>query len=146
MRPRAAQPGGGNAEDIDMAPEKSAAGRRHRILAVATPVNGAHPADIGGTGLAAHLALQISAGTGDSGDCSDFVADTTVYKPTGLTDTTRTATAFSAASSSYATGADGWAANPAAQRTYRISWQSQDDNAARNRVGSLTFTWEAQDL
>jgi hypothetical protein len=103
-------------------------------------------ADVGGTGLADHLTLQISAGTGDDSGCADFTPAAVVYNAAGLTDTTRTATAFSAASFSYATGVDGWAATTAATRTYQIKWQLQDDNAARSRTASLTFTWEAQDL
>jgi hypothetical protein len=101
-------------------------------------------AGVGGTGLAPYLTLQVEQGSGSSTDCSDFVASGTVYNSTGLADTSKSVTAFSGASPSYATGVDNWAATTATTRTYQFNWQLQDDNAAQSLTTSLTFTWEAQ--
>lgn len=102
------------------------------------------PAGIAGTGLAPYLTLQVKQGSGANADCSDFVAAATVYNPTGLADTTKTVSAFGAASSGYATGVDNWTAATSDTRTYEFNWQLQDDNAAESLTASLTFTWEAQ--
>jgi len=104
-------------------------------------------ADVTGTGLGAYLTLQIKQGSGNNNDCSDFVASGTLYNPTGLTDTTKKVTTFSAASSNYSTGVDNWAAttNPET-RTYQFNWQLQDDNAAQSGTATLAFTWEAQSV
>ena len=100
--------------------------------------------DLGGTGLAPFLTLQIEQGTGSNSGCSDFVRTTTAYNAVGLTDTTKTFTAFSAAAGNYANGVGGWAATPGSSRTYRFSWQLQDNNAARTLTATAAFTWEAQ--
>ncbi|WP_169789725.1 hypothetical protein [Actinoplanes subtropicus] len=102
------------------------------------------PAGIAGTGLASYLTLQVKQGSGGNVDCSDFVPAATVYNPAGLIDTTKTVTAFGAASPGYATGVDSWTAATSDTRTYEFNWQLQDDNAAESRTASLTFTWEAQ--
>ena len=102
------------------------------------------PTDIGGTGLAPYLTLRVADGTGTDPSCADFAADRTLYNPAGLTDTTKTVPGFAAASHDYATGVSDWAATPGAERTYRIDWRLQDDNAAATRTADLTFTWEAQ--
>lgn len=103
------------------------------------------PGGVTGTGLANHLTLQINQGTGNNGDCSDFVTTGNVYNATGLTDTTKTIATFASASSTFATGVSGWdnvATN--ATRTFQFKWRLQNDNADVSKTAGVTFTWEAQ--
>jgi hypothetical protein len=99
--------------------------------------------DLTGT-LGPYLTLQIREGTGSDAACGDFVSAATLYNTTGLADTSKTVTAFSAAARDYATGVSRWRANPGATRTYQFSWQMQDDNAARSATAGIAFRWEAQ--
>ncbi|GIH99761.1 hypothetical protein Pta02_17700 [Planobispora takensis] len=103
-------------------------------------------ADLGGDGLASHVTLRIDEGTGGSADCGDFVRTGTVYNTAGMSDTAKTVAGFSAVAHDYATGAGSWNAAPNDQRSYRFSWQLQDDNAAAGRTLTARFTWEAQSL
>ncbi len=97
----------------------------------------------GGTGLADWLDTTIEQGTGGGGapvgtdNCAGFTSTATIY--TGELDE------FSAAHSSFATGAGSW--NPAASPqtiTYRITTTVRDDQAVQGLNASATFTWEAQ--
>jgi hypothetical protein len=95
--------------------------------------------------LGTYLTLRVRDGTGTSAGCGDFVATTTLYNPTGLSGTSYTMAAFSAASYNYATGVGAWTASTGnTTRTYRFDWQVQDKNAAEGLTTSVAFTWEAQ--
>ena len=102
-------------------------------------------ADLGGTGLATYLTVQINEGTGNSSDCADFVLGTTVYNAAGMPDTARTLAAFNTATENYGSGVGAWTASPASTtRTYQVSWQVQASGAAAGKTASATFTWEAR--
>ena len=99
--------------------------------------------DLTGTGLATYLTLQISEGSGDNADCSDFSQAANDYNNTGMTDTTKTIAAFNAASHDYATGVSSWNATQNATKTYALSWGLQDTSSAAGLTASMVFTWEA---
>lgn len=94
--------------------------------------------------LAPYLTLQIKEGTGGTSACTGFTSSATLYNAVGLTDTTKTVTAFAAGVADYSTGVSRWIATANATRTYQFNWQFQDDNAAISRTAGITFTWEAQ--
>jgi len=102
-------------------------------------------ADLGGTGLATYLTLQINEGTGESDTCDDFALGSNIYNATGMTDVANTLTAFNTATENYGNGVGAWTATTiSTTKTYQILWTMQDDNAAVSKTATATFTWEAQ--
>jgi hypothetical protein len=98
-----------------------------------------------GTNLANYLTVQIAEGTGTATDCSDFAGGTNIYNATGSGDLTKTLSAFSAASNSFATGVSAFAPTGSAQaKTYKITYWLQDNSAAAGMNSTAKFTWEAQ--
>jgi hypothetical protein len=98
-----------------------------------------------GTNLAQYLTLQVAEGTGSANDCSDFSSTATIYNPVGLGDTTKTLTTFAAASNNFANGVSSFAPTGAGQsKTYKISYQLQDNSLAAGLNSTVKFTWEAQ--
>lgn len=91
-----------------------------------------------GTGLANYLDLVIEEGDGGSfASCTGFVATSTVF--------TGTLSTFAANSTNFATGVGTFAPTGSAQnKTYRITYTVQDNNAAQGLSAGGTFTWEAQ--
>jgi hypothetical protein len=95
--------------------------------------------------LAPYLTLQITEDNDTSHTCGTFSSTATIYNTTGMTDTTKTLTAFATASSNWSTGVSSWSASPSSTtRLYTIAWQLQDDNGAVSKTASATFTWAAQ--
>lgn len=78
-----------------------------------------------------------------NGACTGFTTGTVAVPTTSLT-------AFAAASTSYATGADSFALPAAGSRTYKIDWTfasagtTAADNAYQGDTASIGFTWESQ--
>ncbi|MFN8077852.1 MAG: hypothetical protein U0Q15_20870 [Kineosporiaceae bacterium] len=100
----------------------------------------------GSTGLAPYLRLSIDEGTtGSSSTCSDFGGTVTNLWNSGDTDDTKTLSASTAASGTWATGVSSWVPTASGQtRTYRITWTVLGANAAQNTTTSTTFRWEAR--
>jgi hypothetical protein len=102
-------------------------------------------ADYTGTALGTYITFQVVEGSGSTADCSDFVTGATLYNATGMADTTKTLAGFNTLAHDYATGVGAWTASPgAATKTYKFTWQLQDNNAANGLSSAATFTWEAQ--
>jgi hypothetical protein len=98
-----------------------------------------------GTNLAQYLTVQIDEGTGTATNCSDFVSSANIYNSTGSGDTTKTLSAFSTASGSFASGVSSFAPTGSGQtKTYKISYWLQDTNSAAGMNSTAKFTWEAQ--
>lgn len=98
-----------------------------------------------GTGLGNHLAFQINEGTGGNADCTDFVQSANDYNTTGLSDHTKTLTAFATSSTDHATGVSTWNnVTNGATKTYQFRYLLKPDNAAIGTTVNATFTWEAQ--
>jgi hypothetical protein len=88
--------------------------------------------------LGAYLDIVITEGTGASDSaCTGFSGSGVLF--------TGTLEAFTAAHSTWASGASAW--TPVAKsndsRSYRIQWTLQDDNAAQSQTVTAAFTWEA---
>lgn len=96
----------------------------------------------GGTGLEDYLDLTVERGSGGSfASCAGFVSAETVY--------TGTLAGFTAAHTSYATGAGTWAPTggaPVDAMTYRVVVTLQDDDAAQGLASTASFTWAAQNV
>ncbi len=98
-----------------------------------------------GTNLAQYLTVQVNEGTGTATNCSDFVSSANLYNATGQGDTTKTLSAFSAASNSFANGVSSFAPTGSGQtKTYKITYWVQDNNAAAGMNSTAKLTWEAQ--
>jgi hypothetical protein len=97
------------------------------------------------TNLAQYLTLEIDEGTGTQTNCSDFSSTATIYNSSGSGDTTKTLSAFSAASNNFATGVSSFAPTGSGQtKTYKITYWVQDNNGAAGMNSTAKFTWEAQ--
>ncbi len=99
--------------------------------------------DLTGTGLGQYLTFQVNEGTGAASDCSDFVSSANDYNPTGMTDTTKTLSGFSAQAHDYGTGVSAWSTTVTTTKTFQFKWQLQDTNSAQGLAATATFTWEA---
>ena len=98
-----------------------------------------------GTNLAQYPTVQVNEGTGTATNCSDFVSSANLYNATGQGDTTKTLSAFSAASNSFANGVSSFAPTGSGQtKTYKITYWVQDNNAAAGMNSTAKLTWEAQ--
>ena len=79
-----------------------------------------------------------------NGSCTGFVTGTVAVPAT------TSLTAFAAASTNYATGADSYALAAGGSRTYKIDWTFASlgtpaaDNAYQGDTASIGFTWESQ--
>lgn len=94
--------------------------------------------EVGGNGLADFLDVTIEAGTGGGAtSCGGFVPSTTLF--------TGSLARFGSDHTGYSDGLEGFAgATDSASRTYRITLDLRDDNAAQGRSATAGFTWEAQ--
>jgi hypothetical protein len=93
--------------------------------------------DLAGTGLDDYLNMTVEVGSGGGfADCSGFTG-TSVYS--GTLD------GFAAGFTDFASGTGSWIATSTGDdRTYRFSFELQDDNAAQAKTATVDFTWEAQ--
>jgi hypothetical protein len=90
-----------------------------------------------GTGLDDYLNMTVELGTGGTfADCTGF-AGASVFS--GTLDT------FAATYTDFASGTGSWtAAATGDDRTYRFTFDLQNDPGAQNKNATVTFTWEAQ--
>lgn len=95
------------------------------------------PGNLTDTGLGQYLTFTVEEGSGGTfADCTGFTAGATVYGPGTLA-------AFTTAYDSFADGFSSWQPVGAANRTYRITYALQDNNAAQSKSVNAVFTWEA---
>jgi hypothetical protein len=95
------------------------------------------------TGLGQYLSLTVEEGTGGTfaNNCAGFVAG-----PAAPLYTPGTLAGFASAHGSWASGVSSWQASGADNRTYRITYALQDNNAAQGTAVNATFTWEAESV
>jgi len=93
--------------------------------------------DLAGTGLGDYLNLTVELGTGGTfADCAGFA---------GASFYSGTLDGFAGNFTDFASGTGSWtAAATGDDRTYRFTFDLQDDNAAQDLNATFTFTWEAQ--
>lgn len=93
----------------------------------------------GGTGLAQYLTVNVTKGTGNQENCSDFSGSTSVYS----SDLNSFPTTFAGGISlTNAGGSAAWSNGDAV--TYKFSAQVQSNNAAAGlSTGTHSFIWEA---
>lgn len=93
--------------------------------------------DLGGTGLAQYLDLEVELGTGGSfADCAGFSGSTVFDGDLA---------GFAADHTNFGSGTGDWVANATDEsRTYRFTITLQDENDAQGLTASVGFTWEAQ--
>lgn len=98
------------------------------------------------TELAPYVEFAVEEGSGTQEDCSDFVNTSTLYGTQPAFDPAKTVADFATNVGSYATGLSSWAPSATATRTYKVSYQLKDDDAAQGKSVKLNLVWEAQSV